>query len=136
MSTSADLEEAVIVQVPPTTCIVRQPVAIDVISISSVNSELTADSQALSSYDTDKSDFEEADIVYVHTIKTPIKFTQCRSEWWSLSCAEIGQSAQDLWGLPLTTDTRVMRKLGQGGFGAVYLVSFLECGEWVERAVK
>lgn len=72
-------------------------------------------------------------------VKTAIKFDQPREKWWKLSAEEKGLSAQELWGfpLPLTTVTRVVRKLGQGGFGAVYLVEFLrEDGDWVPMAMK
>lgn len=78
------------------------------------------------------SDSSDSDIA----ANLPIKFQQDRSHRWEISDDEQGLSAQELWGLPDDNDTQVIKKLGQGGFGAVYLVEYCNDGVWEEVAMK
>lgn len=66
----------------------------------------------------------------------PLKFREYGSACYELSKDDIGRSVQELWGYPAPCETRVVKKLGQGGFGAVYHVEALVNGSWVDQALK
>lgn len=87
---------------------------------------------------TTNASLDELDVstVIVPDDELPLKFCEYGPASFQLSDDEIGRSAQELWGYPVPYETRVVKKLGQGGFGAVYHVVALVNGSWEDRALK